>query len=44
MENRDGLQATLYFLLLVKDRTHLARVLRRVRGAAQVTRIARVGI
>lgn len=43
MENRDGLNVSLTFLLNVTDRVHLARILRRVRGISEVTRIVRVG-
>jgi RelA/SpoT family (p)ppGpp synthetase len=39
--DRDGLYTTLTFLIDVRDRQHLARVLRRLRGIRQVSRIAR---
>ena len=41
MENRDGLQSTLNFTVGVRDRKHLAGILRQVRGVSQVTRISR---
>jgi guanosine-3',5'-bis(diphosphate) 3'-pyrophosphohydrolase len=41
MENRDGIHSTLLFTVSVQDRQHLARILRRVRGIPQVTRITR---
>jgi len=41
MENRDGLQSTLHFTVGVRDRKHLAGILRQVRGVSQVTRISR---
>jgi len=41
MENRDGMQSTLYFTVSVHDRQHLARILRRVRNVPQVNRISR---
>jgi RelA/SpoT family (p)ppGpp synthetase len=39
--DRDGLYTTMTFIVDVTDRQHLARVLRRVRGIRQVTRIMR---
>jgi RelA/SpoT family (p)ppGpp synthetase len=39
--DRDGLYTTLTFLIDVADRQHLARVLRRLRGIRQVSRIFR---
>jgi RelA/SpoT family (p)ppGpp synthetase len=41
LENRDGANSTLTFLLAVSDRIHLAKIIRRVRGIAQVSKIAR---
>lgn len=41
MENRDGLHSTLNFTVGVHDRDHLARIIRRIRGIPQVSRIAR---
>ena len=41
MENRDGTHSTLHFTVSVRDRQHLANILRRVRGVPQVSRIAR---
>jgi RelA/SpoT family (p)ppGpp synthetase len=39
--DRDGLYTSMTFVIDVTDRHHLARVLRRVRGIRQVSRIAR---
>ncbi len=41
MENRDGLSATLNFVVGVSGRVHLATILRRIRGISEVTRIVR---
>jgi RelA/SpoT family (p)ppGpp synthetase len=41
MENRDGLQSTLNFTVGVRDRQHLAHIIRQVRGVSQVNRINR---
>ncbi len=41
LENRDGANSTLTFLVAVSDRAHLARIIRRVRGIPQVSKIAR---
>jgi guanosine-3',5'-bis(diphosphate) 3'-pyrophosphohydrolase len=41
LENRDGANSTLTFLVAVSDRAHLARIIRRVRGISQVSKIAR---
>ncbi len=41
LENRDGTNSTLTFLVAVSDRVHLARIIRRVRGIPQVSKIAR---
>ena len=41
MESRDDLNATLAFVIGVQGRTHLAQILRRIRGISYVTRIAR---
>ncbi len=41
LENRDGANSTLTFLVAVSDRVHLARIIRRVRGIPQVSKIAR---
>ena len=43
IENRDGLDAAMNFVIGVNDRTHLARIMRRVRGISDVSRIARTG-
>ena len=43
IENRDGLDAALIFVVGVHDRVHLARIMRRVRGIGDVSRIARTG-
>ncbi len=42
MEDRDGQSSTLHFTLLVRDRTHLARIMRRVRSFPEVLRISRM--
>ena len=42
MEDRDGQSSTLHFTLSVRDRHHLARIIRRVRGLPDVLRIIRV--
>ena len=41
VDERDGHHNTVRFLLEVRDRAHLARILRRVRAIGMVTRIAR---
>ncbi|MGI9333495.1 MAG: RelA/SpoT family protein [Gammaproteobacteria bacterium] len=41
MDNRDGFNASLNFVINVHDRVHLARVMRRIRIVSQVTRITR---
>ncbi len=41
-KERDGLHTTLQFVLMVHDRVHLARILRRLRAIPSVHRIARV--
>ncbi|MEM6405501.1 MAG: bifunctional (p)ppGpp synthetase/guanosine-3',5'-bis(diphosphate) 3'-pyrophosphohydrolase [Pseudomonadota bacterium] len=41
-EERDGLSSRLRFTLLVKDRKHLADVLRRIRALPQVLKVGRV--
>ena len=43
IESRDGLDAALNFVIGVHDRTHLARIMRRIRGIGEVSRIARTG-
>ena len=43
IENRDGLNSALNFVIGVHDRTHLARIMRRIRGIGDVSRIARTG-
>ena len=43
IENRDGLNSGLNFVIGVHDRTHLARIMRRIRGLGDVSRIARTG-
>ena len=40
-EERDGLSSTLKFSIDVTGRTHLARIMRRIRGMEQVSRIQR---
>ncbi len=41
MEERDGLTTTLSFVLMVRDRRHLARIIRRIRNIQLVMRISR---
>ncbi|MCU7853596.1 MAG: bifunctional GTP diphosphokinase/guanosine-3',5'-bis pyrophosphate 3'-pyrophosphohydrolase [Candidatus Thiodiazotropha sp. (ex Monitilora ramsayi)] len=41
-EERDGLSSTMVFVITVKDRRHLARIMRQVRSLPSVMRIARV--
>lgn len=41
MKERDGIASTLIFIITVRDRAHLARVLRRIRPIKSVMRIAR---
>ena len=41
MEDRDGLTTTLSFVLMVRDRRHLARIIRRIRNIQLVMRISR---
>ena len=43
IEHRDGLNSTLMFVIEVRDRAHLARIIRRIRGIGEVARIARTG-
>jgi len=43
IENRDGLDAAMNFVIGVNDRTHLARIMRRIRAINEVSRIARTG-
>ena len=43
IENRDGLDAALNFVIGVTDRVHLARIMRRIRRIGDVSRIARTG-
>ena len=40
-QQRDDLTAVLHFVLGVRDRTHLARILRRLRGLPQVMKVSR---
>jgi (p)ppGpp synthase/HD superfamily hydrolase len=41
IEERDGLDTSMSFTILVRDRQHLARVMRRVRNIPEVMRISR---
>ena len=41
MHDRDDRYTTLKFTIEVRDRQHLAKVMRRIRGLKHVTRIAR---
>ncbi len=41
MEDRDGLTTTLSFVVMVRDRRHLARIIRRIRRIQLVMRISR---
>ena len=41
LQERDGETSVLTFVFAVKDRTHLAKLLRRIRGLPQVMRVAR---
>jgi (p)ppGpp synthase/HD superfamily hydrolase len=43
LDEREGTVTTMTFVLSVRDRTHLARVMRRLRNTSQVLRIARIG-
>ena len=43
IESRDGLDSALNFVISVHDRVHLARIMRRVRGISDVSRILRTG-
>jgi len=43
MENSEGSNATLSFVIGVTDRVHLAHLIRRIRGIDEVTRIMRKG-
>jgi len=43
LDEREGTVTTMTFVLSVRDRTHLARVMRRLRNIPQVLRISRVG-
>ena len=43
IENRDGLDAAMNFVIGVHDRTHLARIMRRIRAIGDVSRIVRTG-
>jgi (p)ppGpp synthase/HD superfamily hydrolase len=40
-KERDGLHTTLQFVLMVRDRVHLARIMRRLRAISAVRRITR---
>jgi len=40
-QQRDDLTAVLSFVLAIRDRTHLARILRRLRGLPQVMKVSR---
>jgi GTP pyrophosphokinase len=42
MEERDGLTSTLHFVMTVKDRRHLANIMRRLRAIPTVLRISRL--
>jgi len=41
MEERDGLTSTLHFTMTVRDRKHLANIMRRLRALPQVLKISR---
>lgn len=41
-DERDGLTSSLRFLVQVRDRKHLAQIVKRIRGVSSVLRIARV--
>jgi GTP pyrophosphokinase len=41
-EERDGLSSSLRFVIAVKDRSHLARIIRRVKALPTVMRISRL--
>ncbi|GAB4347571.1 MAG: bifunctional GTP diphosphokinase/guanosine-3',5'-bis pyrophosphate 3'-pyrophosphohydrolase [Gammaproteobacteria bacterium] len=41
LDERDGANSTLHFTVTVKDRRHLARIMRRIRAIPQVLRLAR---
>ena len=43
IEHRDGLASSLNFVIEVRDRVHLARIMRRIRGIGEVSRIMRTG-
>ena len=43
MDNADGSNATLSFVIGVTDRVHLAHIIRRIRNIDEVTRIMRKG-
>jgi (p)ppGpp synthase/HD superfamily hydrolase len=43
LENRDGANSTLIFVVAVTGRVHLAQIMRRVRSIPQVSRIGRAG-
>ena len=43
IEHRDGLASSLNFVIEVRDRVHLARIMRRIRGIGEVSRIVRTG-
>ena len=43
IESRDGLDSALNFVIGVHDRTHLARIMRRIRSIDEVSRIVRTG-
>ena len=43
MENRDGLTASLDFTINVRDRLHLAQIIRRIRSLGEAVRITRGG-
>jgi len=42
MEERDGLSSTLEFTVTVRDRKHLARIIKRLRALPDVMRITRM--
>ncbi len=42
MEERDGLTSTLHFVMTVRDRRHLANIMRRLRAIPTVMRISRM--
>lgn len=44
VEDRDGAASTLIFVILVKDRVHLARIMKRLRAMPVVARITRARV